>query len=123
MNFEKIHAELLSGKKIRRKAWGAFQHLCLIDGQVQAFHGETIEFYGNPGLLVTKDWYVVGAEERKLSFVDALFELKQGKYLAHGESKEFLFIHNGELAICRQMAYDFMPTFKDLCSNDWETMK
>lgn len=124
MNFEKAHKELLAGKKIRRKEWEAFQHLRLIDGRVKTFKGENINFYGYPDLLLSNEWQVVDGDGKKLSFVEALEELKLKKAITHSERPNcFIFVDNGHLALCREIEYDFMPDFKCFCSNDWEIMK
>jgi hypothetical protein len=124
MNFEKAHAELLSGKKIRRKAWEPFKHLRIIGDEVKTFTGENISFYGNANVFLSSDWIVVDGDGEKLTFVQALEALKQKKAITQPEKiGSFIFLDNGELAICKQVEYQFMPSFKCLCSNDWETMK
>lgn len=124
MNFDKAHKELLVGKKIRRKEWEPYMHLRLINDAIKTFRGENISFYGNANLLLSKDWLVVDGDGRKLSFLEALEELKQKKAITRDEALDsFIFVDNGNLAMCRQVEYDFMPTFKCLCSNDWEIMK
>lgn len=124
MNFEKAHKELLAGKKIRRKEWEPFMHLRLIDEKVKTFKGENVTFYGYPDLLISHEWIVVDGDGKKLNFLEALEELKQKKAITReGDENSFIFVDNGNLALCRQVAYEFMPTFKCLCSNDWEVMK
>jgi hypothetical protein len=124
MNFEKAHKELLSGKKIRRKEWEPYMHLRLINDVIKTFRGENISFYGNANLLLSKDWLVVDGDGKKLTFLEALEELKQKKAITRYEELDsFIFIDNGNLAMCRQVEYEFMPTFKCLCSTDWEVMK
>jgi hypothetical protein len=124
MNFDKAHKELLAGKKIRRKEWEPYMHLRLINDAIKTFRGENISFYGNANLLLSKDWLVVDGDGRKLSFLEALEELKQKKAITRDETLDsFIFVDNGNLAMCRQVEYEFMPTFKCLCSNDWEIMK
>lgn len=124
MNFEKAHKELLSGKKIRRKEWEPYMHLRLVNDAVKTFRGENISFYGNANLLLSKDWMVVDGDAKKLSFLEALEELKQKKAITRDEAMDsFIFVDNGNLAMCRAVEYEFMPTFKCLCSTDWEIMK
>lgn len=125
MNFEKAYKELLAGKKIRRKEWDPFTHLRLIDGVLKTFESEVTSFYTDVGVLITDGWTVVDGDGMQLSFIDALEALKQKKCItreAMGDA--FIFIDNdGQFATCRPVAYHFMPTFKCLCSTDWEIMK
>lgn len=124
MNFEKAHKELLAGKKIRRKEWEPYMHLRLIDEHVKTFKGENVSFYGYPDLLISHEWIVVDGDGKKLNFLEALEELKQKKAISQMDKTDcFIFVDNGNLALCRQVEYEFMPTFKCLCSNDWEVMK
>lgn len=124
MNFEKAHKELLAGKKIRRKEWEPYMHLRLIDDHVKTFKGENVSFYGYPDLLISHEWIVVDGDGKKLNFLEALEELKQKKAISQVDKTDcFIFVDNGNLALCRQVEYEFMPTFKCLCSNDWEIMK
>jgi hypothetical protein len=124
MNFDKAHKELLSGKKIRRKEWEPYMHLRLINDEIKTYRGENISFYGDANLLLSKDWIVVDGDGKKLTFLEALEELKQKKAITRNENIDsFIFVDNGNLAMCRQIEYEFMPTFKCLCSNDWEVMK
>lgn len=124
MNFENAMKELLEGKKIRRKEWEPFMHLKIIDDLVQTFRGENIEFFADAKVLISTGWRLFGDGNGCFDFVHAVAELKLNKTVTH-EMLEggYLFIDHGKLAICRPIQYSFMPTFKDLCSNDWEIMK
>lgn len=124
MNFERAHKELLAGKKIRRKEWEPFMHLRLMDGEVKTFKGENINYYGDARLLISTGWRVVDGDDKLFSFIEALEELKQKKAITCDNLNDgFLFIDQGNLAICRPIEYDFMPSFKCLCSLDWEIIK
>lgn len=124
MNFDKAHKELLAGKKIRRKEWEPYMHLRLIDGVVKTYKGENINFYGRTDMLISNDWFVVDGDGKRLTFLEALEELKQKKSITRDEFiNSFIFVDNGNLALCKQIEYDFMPTFKCLCANDWEIIK
>lgn len=124
MNFDKAHKELLAGKKIRRKEWEPYMHLRLINEHIKTFKGENISFYGYPDLLISCNWLVVDGDGKNLTFLEALEELKQKKAITReGKEDSFIFVDNGNLAMCRQVEYEFMPTFKCLCSTDWEVMK
>ncbi len=124
MNFDKAHKELLAGKKIRRKEWEPFMHLRLIEGEVKTFKGENINYYSNSQLLISKGWKVVDGDGKDLNFVEALEELKLKKSITNDALVDaFIFIDQGSLAMCRAVEYDFMPTFKCLCSTDWEIVK
>lgn len=124
MNFDKAHKELLAGKKIRRKDWEPFMHLRLIDGKVKTFKGENINYYANSQLLISKGWKVVDGDDKELTFIEALEELKLKKSITNEAMGDaFIFVDQGNLAMCRPVEYDFMPTFKCFCSNDWETCK
>lgn len=124
MNFEKAYAELLLGSKIRRKAWEPYMHLRILDGTIKTFKGENISFYGNANFLLNNDWTIMDGDGKKLTFIEALNALKQKQSITHSENLGFfIFVDNGELAICKEIEFDFTPTFKDLCSADWEIMK
>lgn len=124
MNFDKAYKELLSGKKIRRKDWEPLMHLRLIDGKVKTFKGENINFYDDSNILISTGWRVVDGDGLSLTFIEAIEELKLKKAITNDHLGEgFVFVDQGNLAICRPVEYIFMPTFKCLCSNDWEIMK
>lgn len=124
MNFEKAYKEMLIGKKIRRKEWEPFMHLRLMDGQVKTFKGENINYYGNANLLISTGWRVVDGDGTSITFVEALEELKLKKAITNDNLNEgFIFLDQGNLALCRPIEYEFMPNFKCLCSSDWEIMK
>jgi hypothetical protein len=114
----------MSGKKIRRKEWEHLLHLRLIGTVIKAFRGEITNFYNNPDFIQTKDWVVVDGDGKKLSFLEALEELKAKQSITREDMGEaFIFVDNGNLALCRPVEYDFMPTFKCLCATDWEILK
>ncbi len=125
MQFEKAHAELLKGKKIRRKEWDALMHLRVVDGHVVAFRGEYSNFYDNTNFLISNKWKVVDGDNKELSFIEALEELKAKKCITRDdwENDSFLFVDKGNLAICKPVKFDFMPSYVELCSQDWEIMK
>ena len=124
MDFSKAYKEMMSGKRIRRKEWEPFMHLKIDGAAIKAFKGENIKFYSSSEILLSKNWKVVGGDGKGLSFLEALEELKQKKYVKmENMENSFIFVDNGEFAMCRQVEYEFMPTFKCLCSSDWEIMK
>lgn len=124
MNFEKAHKELLAGKKIRRKEWEVFMHLRLMDGLVKTFKAENVTYYVNSNLLISTGWRVVDGDGKALDFPEALEELKLKKAITNDQLRDgFIFIDQGALALCRPVEYDFMPSFKCLCSSDWEVVK
>jgi hypothetical protein len=124
MNFDKAHKELLAGKKIRRKEWEPFMHLRLMDGKVATFRGENINFYGNANNLIKTGWKVVDGDGKELTFVEALEELRLKKAITHDDLNEgFIFVDKGNLAVCRPVEYEFMPSFSCLCASDWEVIK
>jgi hypothetical protein len=124
MNFDKAHKELLSGKKVRRKEWEPLMHLRLIEGKVKAYKGENISFYTDSNILLSTGWKVIDGDGSVLTFLEALEELKQKKHVKMENMEDaFIFVDNGQFAMCRQVEYEFMPTFKCLCSNDWEIIK
>lgn len=126
MNFEKAYTELLAGRKIRRKEWEYYKHLRLVDGTVKTFHQETTSFYTNASVLITKEWTVIDGDGKKLSFIETLEPLKQKKGIRNDEMSEdsFIFIDsNNEFAMCKAVECQFMPTFRCLCSSDWEILK
>lgn len=124
MNFEKAHKELLSGKKIRRKEWDHLMHLRLVGKDIKTFKGEVTNFYGNTNILISSKWKVVDGDGTELTFLEALEALKQKQCITREDIADgFIFVDNNQLAYCKPIEYDFMPTFKCLCSNDWEIMK
>lgn len=128
MNFEKAHKELKEGKKIRRKAWEPFMHLALINGKVKTFKGEYTNFYGNSDVILRDGWMILHGDGKELTFIEALEELKNKKYLTHKDWEEkkldrFIFVDSDQIAMCHAVEFDFMPTYKCFCSLDWEIMK
>jgi hypothetical protein len=124
MNFEDAFTQLMCHKKIRRKKWEPLMHMKIDKFEIRTYKGESFGLHSGAEILLTKDWYVIGEEEPKYTFVEALPELKKKKMLTN-ESLDggYIFIDNGHLAICKPVEYEFMPTFEDMTSLDWETMK
>jgi hypothetical protein len=124
MNFERAYRELLANKKIRRKAWEPLMHLRLVEKEVKTFHGETINFFADSNILISKGWKIVDGDDTEMSFLEALEELKQKKCITNDTMKDsYIFIDNGQWAICRPVEYQFMPTYQCLMSIDWEVLK
>lgn len=125
MNFEKAYHELLNGKRIRRKAWDPLMHLAYLEKQVKTFTGEFTNYYGNADILTSKGWKVMEGDNKELNFLEALEELKLKKKLTNNLWGEhiFIFVDGDNIAMCKPVAFDFMPTFKCFCANDWEVMK
>lgn len=123
MNYAKAYELLLEGKKIRRKEWEPLLHLKLIEGKVKAFRGEYNGFYTTPDILTSTQWKVVGQDET-LTFVEALEELKNKKCITREDYGDtYLFIDKDQLAICKPVEYDFLPSWKCFNALDWEFMK
>jgi hypothetical protein len=128
MNFEKAYKELLAGKKIRRKEWEVFMHLRIIDGHVKTFKGEYTNFYANADIILSEGWKVVDGDGKELNYVQMVEELKNKKYITHkdwqeNQQEKFIFVDKDQIAMCSAVMFDFMPSYKCLCSSDWETMK
>lgn len=125
MNFDKAYRELLAGKKIRRKEWEAFLHLRMVGETVKAFRGENANFYSDSGIIVSEDWIVIDGDGKKLTFIEALEEMKQKKAITRESwaPDTFMFVNNGNFVICRPVECEFMPTYGCFCSADWEIMK
>ena len=125
MIFEKAHAELLKGKKIRRKEWEQLMHLRVVDGHVIAFRGEYTNFYDTPDFLLSDKWLVVDGERKELTFLEALEQLRAKKCLTRDDWQEdaFLCVDKGNLAVCKPVKFDFMPSFKEMSESDWELLK
>lgn len=124
MIFEKAHAELMKGKKIRRKEWETLMHLRIIDGKVTAFRGEHSSYYIGCQILTTDGWIVVDGDNTKMTFLEAIEQLKLKKSITKDDWRDkFLFIDKDQIAICHPVEFDFMPTWKCLNSSDWEIMK
>lgn len=125
MNFTKAHVELLLGKKIRRKEWEPLLHLKIVNEEVKAFRGEFSNFYEDSTILISDGWLIVEGDGKTMSFIEALEEMKIKKCLRKADWPEdmFVFVDKDNLAICKPVEYDFMPTYKCLCANDWEIIK
>lgn len=126
MNFDKAYTELMAGKRIRRKEWTRYTHMRLVEGKIKTFQTETNSFYTDAQHLFANDWTVIDGDGKKITFVEAVEELKQKKGIRHEgmELDSFIFIdNNNHFAICKAVEFQFMPTFKCLCSNDWEVLK
>lgn len=125
MNFEKAHKELLSGKKIRRKEWDPLMHMKMVEGEVVTFRGEYSNFYQNPNILISNKWKVVEGDNKELSFLEALEELKNKKSIRLDSWQEdsFLFIDKNQFAYCKPVQFDFMPSYQELLAQDWEILK
>jgi len=125
MQFDKAHKELLSGKKIRRKEWEPLMHLRIMEDSVVAFRGEYSNFYDKPDFLISSKWKVLEGDGKELNFLEALEELKNKKAITRDdwEVDSFLFVDKSNLAICKPVRFDFMPSFNEMCQNDWEVIK
>ena len=124
MNYEKAHKELLAGKKIRRKEWDKFMHLQLINGEVKTFNGEVTYFSTDTNILTSTGWKVVDGDGTEMTFLESLEFLRQKKCITKNSLGEgYLFIDDGNWALCRPVEFQFMPTFGCLSSNDWEIIK
>jgi hypothetical protein len=123
MNFEKAFEELTNGKRIRRKKWEPLMHLNIHDKEVKTYRGEATRLFDDPSILLSKDWYVLG-DTKRMKFIDALAELKQKKHITRDElNGGYIFVDGSQLALCKAVEYNFMPTFEDMCGNDWEILK
>ncbi len=125
MNFEKAFDDLTAGKRIRRKRWEPLMHLHQQNKNIITYRGETTHLYEDANVILSTGWNVVG-ENKKLTFIEALTELKLKKHLTHENmfmTGSYIFIDNNQFAICKPVEYNFMPSFEDLCSTDWEVMK
>lgn len=124
MNFDDAFAQLKAGKKIRRKKWEPLMHMKIKDEYILTYRGESFGLHSSSDILLTKGWYVLGEEGVSLNFVDTLSELKKKKMISNDLlNGGYIFIDNGDLAMCKPIEYSFMPTFEDMCSLDWEIMK
>ncbi len=128
MIFEKAYKELLAGKKIRRKEWEKLMHMKMIDGKIKTFKGEYTQFYDNAHSLLNDGWRIVDGDGKNLKFVDAIEELRQKKCLTRDDwieegKEQFVFVDNGQFALCKQVEFDFMPTWVCLTADDWCILK
>lgn len=125
MNFENAHKKLLEGKKIRRKDWEPFMHLSLSGGEVKTFRSETSNFYSHTSMLISNGWRVVDGDGKDLSFIDALEELRNKKHIDREEwqCNKFIFVDHDAIVACYAVEYEFMPSYKDMISTDWELLK
>lgn len=123
MNFEKAFKELLAENKIRRKEWESFMHLKFHDGTIKTFKGEYTNFNADADILISKGWLVIDGDGTELTFIQAIEQLKNKKSITHKDwIEQFIFVDSDQIALCRSVAFEFMPTYKCLCSNDWEIM-
>ena len=128
MIFDKAYSELLKGKKIRRKEWESLMHMRLIDGKVKTYKGEHSNYYATADILISTGWRIVDGDGKDLTFLEAIQELKNKKCLTNtlwldDKCQKFIFIDNEQIAICKEVEFDFMPTYKCLCATDWEILK
>ena len=124
MNYEKAHKELLAGKKIRRKEWEKYMHLQLVDGQIKTFKGEITLFSADSNILISTGWKIVDGDGEEVTFLEAVEFLRQKKCITKNSLGEgYLFIDNGQWAMCKPIQFQFMPTFMCLSANDWEIIK
>jgi hypothetical protein len=126
MNFQEAHEELLKGKKIRRKEWEPFMHLRLIDKEVKTYKGEYTNFYASADILIDNNWLVIDGDGSYITFIQALEELRSKKSLTNKawEGKDcFIFLDKDQIAMCKEVEFDFMPTYKCFMSLDWEVIK
>lgn len=128
MQFEKAYKELLKGKKIRRKEWETFMHLRFQNNEVKAYKGDYTHFYNNANILISDDWMVLDGDGKVLSFLESIEELKNKKKLTNKKWLEekldkFIFIADNQFTMCTAVEYEFMPTWEDLMSSDWEVMQ
>jgi len=124
MNFDDAFVQLKAGKKIRRKKWEPLMHMKIIANEVVTYKGESFGLHSDADILLSKDWYVIDNEDIKFTFVESLQELKKKKMISRESlNGGYVFIDNGQLAMCKPIEYEFMPTFDDMCSIDWEIMK
>ncbi len=128
MIFEKAYKELLQGKKIRRKEWEPLMHIRIVEDKVKTFKGEYTNFYSDASILISDDWKVIDGDGQYINFVDALEQIKNKKCITRKNWEEnnlqkFIFLDKDQLAICKEIEFEFMPTYKCLCSQDWEIMK
>ncbi len=114
----------MNGKKIRRKEWDHLTHLRIIDRKVVAFRGEITHFDEDPNVLVSTGWRVVDGDGMEMTFLECLEHLKNKKCLTkEGMGESFIFIDVDNIALCKPVEFDFMPTWKCLNSEDWCVIK
>lgn len=128
MTFDDAFAELMLGKKIRRKEWEHLTHMRLIDRVVKTYRGEYTNFHSNCNVITSNGWLILNGDGKNMSFIEALTELKNKKFLTHIEWLEnkidkFIFVDNDQIATCSAVEFVFMPTYKCFCATDWEVMK
>lgn len=128
MEFAKAYQMLLKGKKIRRKDWERYMCLRLVGEDIKTYKGEYTEFYDSSNILLTMGWFVLDGDGKELIFIEALDELKQRKKVSNKKWVEagediFIFVDKNQLIKCRAIEFQFMPSYVDLISTDWEEMK
>lgn len=125
MNFDKAFVELTAGKKIRRKKWLPLMYMCKDNDVIRTYKGESLHLFAHSSILLSQEWTVVDGDGTKLSFPEAVNELKKNKYITCDLIKcGYVFIDdNGDFAKCIPVEYDFMPSYEDICANDWELIK
>lgn len=124
MNFEKAFKDLKAGKRIRRKEWEPLQFMVMEDKKIVTYRGEYSNFYGDVNLMLDEGWYVDG-EDKDLNFVEVVEALKIKQKVRNRKWNPdcFIFIDKDKIAICKPVAYEFMPTYQCFCASDWEILK
>ena len=128
MQFEKAYADLLKGKKIRRREWEKFMHLNIVNGEVKTYKGEYTNFYDKANILISKGWMILDGDGKEMNFLEALEALKNNQKVTHKDWLEknvdcFIYINSNQIVKCKAIEFDFMPTFQCMTSNDWEVLK
>jgi len=125
MNFAKAYIALQNGDKIRRKKWEPLMHLKRIDDKIITYKGEYTNFYTNSSVIISDGWKVIEGDGKSLTFIEALDELRNKKELRYKDWQDntFIFIDKEQIALCKPVEFEFMPTWECFNSQDWEIMK
>jgi hypothetical protein len=97
----------------------------MVGNEVVAFRGEYSSFYQDPSILISNGWKIIDGDDKSLTFLEALEELKNKKSIRLEDWSPdcFLFIDKNQFAYCKPVEFDFMPSYQELLSMDWEIMK
>lgn len=125
MNFEKAYKALLNGDSIRRKEWESLMHIKKIKDIVKTYRGEYTNFYADTRVLISDGWFLLDDPSKEMNFIDVIEALKAKKQVKHKswEDQRFIFLDKDKIALCKAVEYEFMPSWLDLTSVDWELMK
>lgn len=122
MNFNEAYENLKNGLALKRKKWESDIYITLDEMEnIVSCKREAKHYNCNYELIESKEWKIIGGDGKKITFIEAIPHLKNGKCITNNEmNSSYLFIDNGNLAISELFEYCFDLQFACLSANDWE---